>query len=75
MMFTYNTMPVEFANGTLPKMLLGAGNIMAGGQILDNLLTHPAALEQPRLGVRKAPLQVGYYSVVGRLLAKIVGVL
>lgn len=48
---------------------------MAGGQILDDLFTNPAALQETSLGVGEAPFEIGNNTVVGGLLTKVVWVL
>jgi hypothetical protein len=62
---------VELTNSTLAQVLLSAGNVMTSGQILDDLLSNPAALQQARLGIREAPFQVRYDAVVCRLLSEV----
>lgn len=68
-------MPVKLADRALAQVLLRAGNVVARGQVGDDLLAHPAAFEDARLGVGEAPFQVGHGAGVGRLLAQVVGVL
>ena len=72
---THHAVPVELADGTLLQMLLGGRDVVAGGEIGDDLLPDPAAVEQPGLGVGEAPLQVGNDAVVGALRPEVVGVL
>ena len=45
----YDSMPVEFSDSSLFQVLLGTGNIMAGRQVLDDLLAHPATREDAGL--------------------------
>lgn len=68
-------MPVKFTNGTFFQMLLGARDVMAGREILDDLFSDPTALEKPGLRVGEAPFQVWDNTVIGGLLAEIVRVL
>jgi len=68
-------MPMELTNRPLGEMLLGCSNVVARGKISDNLLAHPAASEDPSLGIGKGPLEVGYHAVVCRLLAEVIRVL
>lgn len=68
-------MPVKFTDRALGQVLLRAGYVVARGQIGDDLLADPAALEDARLGVGEAPFQVGHDAGVGRLLTQVVGVL
>ena len=55
---TYNTMPMEFARGSLFEMLLSPCNIVTGREVGNDLLANPAAIEDLGLGVREAPLEV-----------------
>lgn len=71
---TYNVMPVKLTKRTLSQVLLRGGNVSAAGQVGDDLLAQPPAVEDARMGVREAPLQVGDNSSIGRLLAEIVRV-
>lgn len=57
-------MPVKFAGGTFLQVLLGAGDVVARGQIRDDLLSDPTSREQTCLGVGEAPLQVRHHAVV-----------
>lgn len=68
-------MPVKLTNGALDEMLLSACNVVARGEICDDLLPDPATLEETRLGVGEAPLHVRHDTIVGRLLAEIVWIL
>jgi hypothetical protein len=57
------------------QMLLGSGHVMALGKISDNLLAHPASIEDSCLGIGETPLQVWDKAVVRGLLAEVVRVL
>lgn len=72
---TYNSVPVQLARRPLGEMLLRTGNVVARRQVANDLLTHPAAVEDPRLGVGEAPLEVGHDARVRRLLPEAVGAL
>lgn len=48
---TYNSVPMQLPDGASLKVLLRARNIMAGRQILNDLLSNPAALEETRLRI------------------------
>lgn len=67
-------MPMQFTDGALLEMLLGSRDVVALGKILDDLLTEPSTLEEPRLGVREAPLEVRYNAIVRGLLSEVVRV-
>jgi hypothetical protein len=56
-------------------MLLSSSDISARGEISDNLLAHPAPIEDPRPGIGETPLQVWDNAIVRRLLAEIVRIL
>lgn len=87
----YHSMPMKFTKSSLLQMLLGSGNIVAFpvstikliqpygvlplGQVLDDLVSGPASIENFGLGVREAPLQVGNGATVSGLLAQVVGIL
>jgi hypothetical protein len=78
-------MPMKFTKSSLLQMLLGSGNIVAFpvstikliqpcwnlplGQVLDDLVSGPASIENFGLGVREAPLQVGNGATVSGLPA------
>ena len=72
---TDHAMPMELPDRSLGEVLLGSSNVVARGEISDDLLTHPAASENSRLGVGEGPLEVGHHAVVCRLLAEVVRVL
>ena len=67
-------MPVELTNATFLDVLLGAGNVVAGRQVRDDLLPRPATSEDVRLGVGHAPLEINDCAAISRLLAEIVRV-
>lgn len=58
-------MPVQLPNSTFLQMLLSSGDVMALRKVLKDLLSRPAAWEQSRLGVGKAPFDIGNEAVVG----------
>ena len=66
---------MELTQRTLLQVLLRRSNVVARRQISDDLLAHPAAVEEARPGVGETPFQVGYDTIVGALLSKIVGIL
>lgn len=65
----YHSMPVEFTNRPFSQVLLRSRNIVARRKIGNDLLTNPAAFEDPCLRVGKAPFQVWNHAVVGCLPA------
>lgn len=66
---------MEFTNSALDQVLLGTRDVVARGEILNDLLTDPTALQETSLGIGEAPLEVGNNTVVGRLTAEVIGVL
>lgn len=56
-------------------MLLGTCDVMALWQILNDLLSRPAAWEKPSLRLREAPLDVGHKAIIGTGSAELVWVL
>ena len=72
---TYNFVPVQLANTAFAQVLLRTSNIVAGRHILNDLLTNPAAVQEARLGIGEAPLEVRYDTVVSRLLPEVARVL
>lgn len=78
--WTYNTMPMQLADGTFLQMsewislgfnfqaicvsLLCSRNVVAGRQICDYLLSYPASVQQPSFGVGEGPLQTHNYTTV-----------
>jgi len=53
-------------------MLLCGGNVMTLRQILDNLFSHPPAIEDLSFTVRKTPLEIGHGAGVCTLLTEVV---
>lgn len=49
--YTYDTVPVQFSGSALLQMLLCSRNVTTLRQVLNDLLTHPSAVEDLRLGV------------------------
>lgn len=68
-------MPVKLPNSSFAQVLLRASNVLAGGEILYDLLPHPATVEETGLGVGETPLEVRHDAIVGRLLTQVVRVL
>ena len=68
-------MPVKLAKGSFGQVLLRSRNILARGQVRHHLLSDPATIEQPCLGVGESPLQISDYPIVGGLLAQVIRVL
>lgn len=68
-------MPVKLTDRSLSQVLLGGGNVGAARQIGDDLLTQPASVEDARVGIGEAPLQVRDNAGISSLLAEIVRVL
>lgn len=66
-------MPVKLTNSTLAQMLLSSSNVMAGGEVRNDLLPDPTTVEDLCLGVRESPFQAGDAACVGALLAETVG--
>jgi hypothetical protein len=64
-----DAVPVHFAEAVLGQVLLGAGDVVAGGQVGDDLLAHPAARELTGFGVGEAPFEVRDGAGVGGFLA------
>jgi hypothetical protein len=67
--------PVKLANRALSQVLLRGRDVLAAGQVGDDLLAHPATLQEPRPRVGEAPFEVRYHTRVSALLAEVVGVL
>lgn len=67
-------MPMELPYCALGEMLLRGRDVVALGQVLDDLLAEPSSLEEPRFGVGEPPLQVWDNSGICRLLAQVVRV-
>ena len=55
-----DTVPVQLANAAFGQVLLGTGDVVAGGQIGDDLLSDPATGQLAGLGVGEAPFEVLY---------------
>lgn len=72
---TYSCVPVKLAEGALPEMKLGSSNVVALGQISDDLLADPTTIVDVGLALTEAPLQALDAATVGGLTAKVVGVL
>lgn len=66
---------MKLAQGTLLEMQLGGGDVMALGQIGDDLLADPTAIVNVGLTLAEAPLQALDTASIGGLAAKIVRVL
>ena len=65
---------MELAYCALGEMLLRGRDVVALGQVLDDLLAEPSSLEEPRFGVGEPPLQVGDNASICRLLTEVVWV-
>lgn len=68
-------MPVQLTDSPLLQMLLGTGDVMALRQILNDLFTGPAAVEQLCLTLREAPFHIGDEAVVSAWGAELIWVL
>lgn len=68
-------MPVKLAYGTLLKVQLGGGDVMALRQIGNDLLADPTSIVDVGLALAEAPLQALDTASVGGLAAKVVRVL
>jgi hypothetical protein len=66
---------MQLANRALLQVLLRGRNVAAAGQVSNDGLAHPAALQDPCPRVREAPFQVRNHAVVGALLTEVIGVL
>jgi hypothetical protein len=64
-------MPMKLTRSAFLQMLLSSRNIMALGQILQDLFADPSAVENLGFGVGKPPFQIGYGSSIGALFSKI----
>jgi hypothetical protein len=60
---------MHFADGVLGQVLLGSRDVLAGWEIGNDLLSHPAARELAGFGVGEAPFEVFNGAGVGGLLA------
>lgn len=65
---------MQLAVRSFGQVQLRGREIGAGGEIGDDLFSDPAALEDTRSRVREAPFEVRHEAAVGRLAAKVVGV-
>ena len=52
-----NTVPVQFANAAFGQVLLSTGDVVAGGQVGDHLLSDPATGQLAGLGVGESPFE------------------
>lgn len=68
-------MPVKLANGALLEVQLGTSDVVALGQIGDDLLADPATIVDVGLALAEAPFQALDAATVGGLATEIVGVL
>jgi hypothetical protein len=66
---------MELTDSALLEMQLGTGNVVALGQISDDLLADPASVEDLVLGLAEAPFHVWNAASVSGLAAEIVRVL
>jgi hypothetical protein len=66
---------MEFSHSSFLQMLLSSCNIRTSGDISDDLLSSPAAIEDPGLGIAEAPFEVDDGAGICALSAEIVGVL
>jgi hypothetical protein len=67
--------PMKLPQRPFLQMLLGSSDVMALGKIGDDLLAHPASIEDSCLGIGETPLHVWDKAVVRGLLAEVVRVL
>lgn len=65
---------MQLPDGSFLKMLLCSRDVMALGQVLNDLLADPASIQDTGFGVGKPPFQIRDNSVVSGLLAEVVGV-
>lgn len=68
-------MPVKLANGALLEVQLGTSDVVALGQIGDDLLADPTTIVDVGLALAEAPLQALDAATVGGLAAEVIGVL
>jgi hypothetical protein len=64
-----DAVPVELANAAFGQVLLGAGDVVAGWEVGDDLFSDPAARELASFGVGETPFEVLYCACVGGFLA------
>lgn len=62
---------MQLPNRALLQMLLRGRDVMTGGQIIVNLLAHPASRIDARLGVTKAPFEVRDGAGISGLLTQV----
>jgi len=55
-----DTVPVQLADAAFGQVLLGTGDVVAGGEVGDHLLSDPAAGQLAGFGVGEAPFEVLY---------------
>jgi hypothetical protein len=55
-----NAVPMQLPNAAFGQVLLGTGDVVAGGQVGDDLLSDPAAGQLAGLRVGEAPFEVLY---------------
>lgn len=65
---------MKLSGRTLSQVLLSCGDVVTLRQILDNLLTDPATIEDFSLRVRKPPLEVRNSAGISALFPKVGGV-
>ena len=68
-------MPVKLAQGALLEVQLGGGEVVALGQIGNDLLADPATVVDVGLALAEAPLQALDVATISGLTAEVVGVL
>lgn len=68
-------MPVQFTDSTLLQVLLGTGDIVALGKVLDDLLTRPTSGKEFGLGLRETPFDIGHKAIISAAGTELVGVL
>lgn len=68
-------MPVQFAQGALLEVQLGTGNVVALGQIGDDLLANPSTVVDVGLALAEAPFQALNATTIGGLATQVIRVL
>lgn len=66
---------MKLTDSTLLEMLLSTSDIMTLRQVLNDLLSGPAAIEELGLRLREAPLHIWDKSIVSTRGSQLVGVL
>lgn len=66
---------MQLSNSTLLQVLLSPRNIVALRKVLKDLFSGPTTWEEPCLGVREAPFDIGNIAVVGARGTEMVRVL